>query len=91
MSNWDFLRGLLTGFVMAGVFGFVLQKLRLAQKKAGEYKKPQSVTQKTDKTPIEVVRSSIIAWLSSLFWTVVLIVVLVGFFWGVFWLISTAE
>jgi hypothetical protein len=44
MSNWDFLRGLLTGFVMAGVFGFVLQKLRLAQKKAGEYKKPQSVT-----------------------------------------------
>lgn len=86
MAKLEFLKGLVTGFVMAGVFGFVLQKRRLAQKKAGEYKNPQTISQKTEKTPIEVVKSSIVAWFSSLFWTVVLIVVVAGFLFGIFWL-----
>lgn len=81
MANWDFLKGVLAGFGMAGVLGFVLQRRRLAEKKAGEYKRPQSVTQKTDKTPIQVVRGSIAAWLSSLFWTFVLVIVIVAFAW----------
>jgi uncharacterized membrane protein len=80
MPNWDFL----LGFVVAGIFGLVMQKLRAAQKKVGSYKKPQSVTQKTDKTPLQIVKDSIAAFLGCVLWAVFLIALLAVIVWLTF-------
>ena len=80
MPNWDFL----LGFVVAGIFGFVLQKLRAAQKKVGSYKKPQSVTQETDKTPLQIVKGSIAAFLGCVLWAVLLAALLALIAWLTF-------
>ena len=64
---------------MAGILGYMLQQRLVAQNKAGDYKRPQSITQKTEKTPIQVVQSSIVSWLSCVFWTVVLVITIAIF------------
>ncbi len=80
MPNWDFL----LGFVVAGIFGLVLQKLRAAQKKMGSYKEPQPMTQETDETPLQIVKDSIAAFLGCVLWAVLLIALLAVIAWLTF-------
>lgn len=87
MLSQDFSWGFITGFVAAGVFGYIFGRIRLAQKKMGAAGKPQTVSQKTDKTPRQVVNDSIWGTLSLLFWLAVFIAVLGGAF---YWLIEYA-
>ena len=84
MTKLVFVTGLLVGFVMAGALGYVLQKRRVAKAKMGASKRPQTVALKTDKTPEEVVKSSRIAGLDFVLWTMAVALVLLGFIWLTF-------
>ncbi|NLS80022.1 MAG: hypothetical protein GXY76_22505 [Chloroflexi bacterium] len=49
-----FLAGLLFGFALAGLLGFILQQIRLGTKSVRAYELPMTVTLKTEKTPRQV-------------------------------------
>jgi hypothetical protein len=76
MEEMGFFEGFVAGFLAAGVLGFLLQKIRLAQKRAGAYRRPQKVVLETDMTPLEVVRDSAAGGLSCAVWVLILIAVM---------------
>jgi hypothetical protein len=67
-DRFIFAGGVVAGYILATVVGFVLGKIRAAKGKMGASGRKQSVKQDTDKTPIEVVRSSRAAIFTWLFW-----------------------
>jgi hypothetical protein len=66
----------LLGAVVAGILGFILQRIQYARGQAGAYRHPQAIVQQTGQTPIQVVRNSIAAGFNCLFWIIVLILFL---------------
>jgi hypothetical protein len=64
------------GAMVAGILGFILQRIQYARGRAGAYRRPQAIVQQTSQTPIQVVRSSVAAGFSCLFWTIVLVLFL---------------
>ena len=81
MSWAEIAIGILLGIGIAGILGYISQRIQWARAQSGAYRRPQSVGHQTAQTPIQVVRSSIEASFSCLFWSVVLIlfVSLLGF------------
>jgi hypothetical protein len=49
-----FSQGFLTGFLAAGVVGFLAHRMYLAIKRVGSPSQPQRVSQSTSKTPFQV-------------------------------------
>jgi hypothetical protein len=49
-----FSQGFWTGFLAAGVVGFLAQRMYLAVKRVGSPRQPQRVSQSTSKTPFQV-------------------------------------
>jgi hypothetical protein len=66
----------LLGAMVAGILGFILQRIQYARGRAGAYRRPQAIVHQTSQTPIQVVRSSVAAGFSCLFWTIVLVLFL---------------
>jgi hypothetical protein len=81
VDRLEFFGGVVVGFLASGLLGYVMQHRRAAKGKIGAHKKPQKATVDTDKTPQEVVKSSRIATLHYVLWTLVLGLVLVLFAW----------
>ena len=84
MTETSFLVGFVTGALVAGLFGSILQQLRFARKKMASLGSPQSVAHKTDRTPAQILVDYIVGAISFLVW----FAILVGFVLAVFWLIS---
>jgi ABC-type Fe3+ transport system permease subunit len=84
MLDSGFWAGFVAGIVMAGILGFVLQQLRFHRKRMEALGRPQVVTTKTDKTPRQVLWDSVAGGCGCVFWTVVLIAVLVVVIWLAF-------
>lgn len=57
-NSTDFYVGVFVGFLAAGAVGFLLQQINFLFKRVRAADKPQTVVQKTDKTPNQVVASS---------------------------------
>jgi hypothetical protein len=74
--------GAIAGAAVAGIFGYILAQLRKSQKAAGAADNAQSVSQKTAKTPRQVMQESMRAFFRSLLWGTILVafVGVVGFF-----------
>lgn len=77
MSNTQFCNGFLIGFMVAGVFGFILQQIQLARFKAGKAAKKEMVAV-TTQSPEEVTRASRKAQWDLVIWTFVLILLGIG-------------
>jgi hypothetical protein len=81
----DFCLGFLMGFVLAGLIGFMLQRIMLTRTKKITDGRKQRIDAYTELTPAEVVRRSSAGRIEVVLWFVAL-VALVG---GCFWLVST--
>lgn len=77
--NEDFCSGFLLGILVAGIMGFLLQRLYLAYIKMTEASRPQVIVATTRRTPAEVVASSIQAGC--------LLIVAIAFLGLVLWLL----
>jgi hypothetical protein len=66
VENSVFVEGFCTGFLVAGVFGFVLQSILWLWARWGAATRPQVVVQQTRDTPLQVVIRSILAGLMLL-------------------------
>ena len=73
MDDFTFCWGFLSGFVVAGIFGFVLQRLRLASATARRAASRQPIRGETDQTPYEVVRQARAARLEMIAWIMLII------------------
>ena len=73
----EFCSGVLVGFLIAGILGFVLQQVRFAVKKVGDAGRPQQVKIDTEQTPAQVVSSSIGAGC----WLVMIVLIVVALLW----------
>jgi hypothetical protein len=72
--SWvDLVIGAVLGISIAGILGYILGRIRWARGRVGAANRPQSISFQTSQTPIQVVRGSIAAFFSCLFWGVVLI------------------
>jgi hypothetical protein len=73
LDEASFIVGAVVGAAVAGIFGYILAQLRKSQKAAGALDNAQSVSQKTAKTPRQVVQESMRALFRSLFWGTILV------------------
>ena len=64
----DFCYGFILGFLIAGVLGFTLTKIRAARDTMGSPYRPMTV--KTQKTPRQVMDEAAGARLSCILWTI---------------------
>jgi hypothetical protein len=76
VSAAEIIAVFLFGGIVAGILGYITQKINWARGRVGKYKSYQEVKQQTKETPIQVVKSSVAASFSCAFWTVVLILFL---------------
>jgi hypothetical protein len=58
-NSTDFYFGVLVGFLAAGVVGFLLQQFRFLYKRVKEANEPQKIVHTTEKSPRQVVTSSV--------------------------------
>jgi hypothetical protein len=68
-----FWTGFLSGFVAAGLVGFLSQRLRLALKDYRAAYQPQKVVTPTKRTPAQVMRSSTLGLLRVLWWLLIIL------------------
>jgi len=76
MDDASFCWGFVAGFVVAGIGGFISQRIRLATKASKAANSKQPIKGQTDLTPNEVVRKAMNARLEVALWVVVILVVL---------------
>lgn len=76
MDNASFCWGLVAGFVIAGIVGFIFQRITLATKRTKAASSNQPVRGQTDLTPNQVVRNAMTARLEMAVWVVVILVVM---------------
>jgi hypothetical protein len=74
MDDASFCWGFIVGAVIAGIAGFVLQRIRLATKRAQAANSKQPVRGQTDLTPNEVVRNARNARLEMALWILVILI-----------------
>lgn len=84
MTEMSFLVGFVTGALVAGLFGSILQQLRFARKKMTNFGSPQSVAHKTSRTPAQLLVDYMVGVVSFLVWFTILI----GFVLAVLWLVT---
>jgi len=77
-----FYKGFIIGVIAAGIFGRVLQRIRLAQAKMKAPDRPQQITLETKQTPRQVIREAQIATCAFLFWLLILVGEIVVLIWG---------
>ena len=77
MSDSQFCYGLLIGFLVAGVFAFIFQQIRLARFRAGQASK-RAVEVPIPKSPAELTRASRRSRLIGWVWTAIFIVLAIG-------------
>jgi hypothetical protein len=66
-----FWSGFLWGILASGVLGFLSQRLRLAMKDYRAAYQPQKVVTPTKRTPAQVMRSSMLGLLRTLWWLLI--------------------
>jgi hypothetical protein len=76
----DLCNGFLLGFLTAGVFGLIFQRLLLLRTRAGQANKKVAIVE-TKQSPREVYRSSMKAQMEMTIWFAVLILVVIGAVW----------
>lgn len=81
MFESDLCNGFLLGFLTAGVFGLIFQRLLLLRVKAGQANKKVALVE-TKLSPKQVYRSSMRAQAEMAIWFVVLILVVVAAVWA---------
>jgi hypothetical protein len=74
MDDVSFCWGFVAGFVVAGIAGLILQRIRLATKRAQAANSKQPVRGQTDLTPNEVVRNARNARLEMALWVLVIFI-----------------
>ena len=72
----DFILGLVAGFLIAGVLGFVFAQIGKARKRIATYNSPQQVKMMTQASPWQVLSTAISGLFAILGWSVALIVLL---------------
>ena len=80
MFESDLCYGFLLGFLTAGVFGFILQRMVLLRKKAARAGKKEAVVVATQ-SPREIYKSSVRAQTEMMIWAFLLIVLVVAVVW----------
>lgn len=75
MDDASFCWGFIAGFVVAGIGGFISQRIRLATKIAKAANSKQPIKGQTDLTPNEAVRKAMNARLEVALWVVVVLLV----------------
>lgn len=80
MFESDLCNGYLLGFLTAGVLGFIIQRIRLLNFRAGQANKKVAVVE-TKLSPREVHRASMKAQMEMALWFILLILVVVGVVW----------
>jgi len=88
MDSRSFLLGAGFGFLVAGVLGFVLQRIHWLRGRVGAFGRSQTVMQDTNRTPAEVARDSLQAFVGCVFWGIVLLVVLAGIGWVLYGVVT---
>ena len=81
MFESDLCNGFLLGFLTAGVFGLIFQRLLLLRIRAGQADKKVAIVE-TKQSPREVTRSSLRAQAEMAFWFILLILVVVVVVWA---------
>jgi hypothetical protein len=77
----DLCNGFLLGFLTAGVFGLIFQRLLMLRARAGQADKKVAVVE-TKQSPKEVYRSSFRAQSEMSLWFILLILVVVVVLWA---------
>ena len=80
MFESDLCYGFLLGFLTAGFFGFILQRIVLLRKKAARAGKKEAVVVATQ-SPREIYRASVRAQTEIMIWAFLLIVLVVAVVW----------
>ena len=80
MFKSDLCYGFLLGFLTAGFFGFIFQRLVLLRKKAGQAGMKTAVVE-TKQSPREVYMSSMRARTEMMIWAFLLIVLVIAVVW----------
>ena len=75
MNDPDFCMGFALGFLVAGAFGFILQRISLATLRARQAGTKQQIVGETRLTPRQAVRQSTAAQLEILLWVVVMLAI----------------
>ena len=81
MFESDLCTGFLFGFLTAGVFGFILQRLLLLRIRAGQADKKVAIVE-TKQSPKQVYRSSMRAQAEMALWFILLTAVVVFVVWA---------
>ncbi len=81
MFESDLCNGFLIGFLVAGVFGFIFQRLLLLSRRATQASKKLAVVE-TKQSPKEVYMSSVRAQTELMIWIFLLILVVAGVVWA---------
>jgi len=84
VDTGSFLVGFTLGFSLAAFLGFTAQRILLARDQSKAYRRPQKTSADTEKTPLQVLRESIVAGCRYVLWLLILIVGLVIFAWLAF-------
>ena len=74
-NNTDLCFGIVIGFVVAGVLGFVLQQILFLVKRVQAADQPQKVFHETAQTPSQVVGASVRAGCTLFILTIVVIAI----------------
>jgi nitrate reductase gamma subunit len=77
MQN-NFYNGLVFGFIAAGLIGLILNRIREARARMGQRNRPLNTFPDAIQprmTPASIVRNSLLATFSCVFWIIVLVVV----------------
>jgi len=77
----DLCNGFLLGFLTAGVFGLIFQRLLLLRARAGLADKKLALVE-TKQSPKQVYRSSLRAQTEMVVWFIILIIVVVAVVWA---------
>lgn len=81
MFESDLCNGFLLGFLTAGVFGLIFQRLLLLRMRAGQADKKVAVVE-TKQSPRQVYRSSMRAQAEMILWFILLILLVVVVLWA---------
>ena len=81
MFDSDLCNGFLLGFLVAGVLGFIFQRIRLLNFRAGQANKKMAMVE-TKQSPRETYRSSMRAQMEIFVWIIVLILIVVAVVWA---------
>lgn len=80
MLESDLCYGFLLGFLTAGFFGYILQRMLLLRKKAARAGKKEAVVVATQ-SPKEIYRASVRARTEMMIWAFLLIVLVIAVVW----------